>query len=627
MNDRLTALVQAGDTTTLAAMIARGELSGLKGADKGDLPRLAASLGQTEVLRLLCARCHAVALDEDEQGRDVLHAACQSGNRAAIAFAVEVLGFDPLRGDRNGVTPFDLAAQAANRAGYDYLVQRLGFTLQEGYRNPVRRGFYPDPSVVRVGEDYYMVNSTFTLFPCLPVSHSRDLVHWETVGHAIERLEWSRLEGLPGGFGYWAPDISYHKGRFWVVATLRLPTPPFRCQIITCAENPAGPWREPDILPVDGIDPSLFPDVDGRRYMLTNPGAQLMEISEEGHLLGQPEMIYFGSSRVKSEGPHLLFRDGWYYLFQAEGGTGEHHTETVARSRHLRGPYEPCPFNPILGWKRASSPIRRSGHGKPVQTPAGDWHMLYLCTRPVKGRTLLGRETGLDPLTWTADGWPMVNALQGPSCFQRIPMLTPCASDPVPDDPADLRSGWLSPRNDPRRFARMDGNGLILTASGQPAEVAPASILIQRQQEAAFTQQATVDAAAMPLGGTAGLTGYYDEHSFYVYGLRREADGWRLILWEQAGDQLREQTLRSLPAPAATLRIIGHSLTRTLQLRENDGWTTLASLRADYLTDEGITIGKRFTGATLGVAALSGAIPGGEARFTDMTLLWTGDQT
>ena len=522
MMEKAAALIRAGDGEGLRQMIARGGLSGLQGAEKGVLPRLAASLGRADLLRLLCERCHAVALDADENGRDALHAACASGNRDTVAFAVETLGMNPLRGDKNGVTPFDLAAAAPDQGGYRYLVERLGFGPEEGFRNPVRRGCYPDPSVVRVGDDYYMVNSSFVLFPCLPVSHSPALVHWETVGHAVSRLDWARISGLPGGYGYWAPDISFHKGKFWVVATLRLPQAPFRCQMITCAENPEGPWREPRFLPLDGIDPSLFTDDDGRRYILLNPGARLAEIDEDGNVPGEPEMIYFGSSRIKSEGPHLLRRDGWYYLFQAEGGTGNGHTETVARSRSLRGPYTPCPFNPIL--QSRDGFIRRAGHGKPFQTKDGAWYMLYLCARPVDGETLMGRETALDPLTWTTDGWPMVNGLNGPSCLQKRPALPLFLPPEPPDDPQDLRSGWVSPGEDPRSFARLENGSLCLAGTDGKMRV-----LAKRQEEAAFRQTGLLDASGLRPDGVAGLTGYYDERSFYLFGLKRTAGEWQIV--------------------------------------------------------------------------------------------------
>ena len=43
--------------------------------------------------------------------------------------------------------------------------------------NPILAGFYPDPSICRVGDTYYMVNSSFSFFPGVPLSTSKDLVH------------------------------------------------------------------------------------------------------------------------------------------------------------------------------------------------------------------------------------------------------------------------------------------------------------------------------------------------------------------------------------------------------------------------------------------------------------------
>ena len=145
-----------------------------------------------------------------------------------------------------------------------------------------------------------------------------------------------------------------------MVATLRTDTVPARTQMITSAPTPQGPWDAPKFLDVDGIDPSLFTDDDGQRYLLTNPGVQIAPISDAGDLKEPPRMIWYGWNRIKSEGPHLLKKDGWYYLFQAEGGTGFGHAVTCARSRSLYGPYESCPFNPILSEKNGQAYIART---------------------------------------------------------------------------------------------------------------------------------------------------------------------------------------------------------------------------------------------------------------------------
>ena len=606
---QLSPLVRSGDTASLDRLTAGGALEGTSVEVKAALTRQAAQAGQAEMLRLLFEKYHLYDPDPDARGRTPLHYAAMSGDPETILFALDVLGYDPLTGDALGQTALDYASRASDPEGYAVLSERLGFSLSESYRNPILRGFHPDPSVVRVGEDYYLVNSSFTFFPGLPVFHSRDLVHWRLISHAVENLDASGLKGLPGGFGYWAPDISFYRGKFWVAAPLRRSTPPFRLQMLISATDPHGPWSAPKFLPLDGIDPSLFADEDGRRYILLNPGAIMAELDEDGNLISAPEMIFFGSARIKPEGPHLLKKDGWYYLFLAEGGTGPDHMETVQRSRNLRGPYEPCPFNPILGKRNPFSPVQRSGHGKPVSTPDGRWFMVYLCGRSVEGKTVMGWDHALDPVLWTADGWPMVNQLRGPSCLQALPL--PEADTPLPPDAPD----WISPRGDPARFADISVSRIRLRAGADPAGLEPCSLLLLRQAEASFSQSVCLDLSDAGSSTLAGLTGYYDECSFFLFGLRKTPEGCDLILLEQKGAAREIRVLDTLPGFSARLRVEADGLRRRFYVDPTDEAISsappLLSLRTEYLSDEGAFGQKRFTGATLGLAAIGT----GTARF------------
>ena len=602
IQDSILELIRSGNCSAVGQLAGNGLFDSVTSEEKSLLVRTAAHAGQASMLRFLFENHHLYSTDPDFRGRTLLHEAACSGDAETVRFAMDTLGFDPLSGDSSGITPLDLAQASADQSAYQLITGRLGFTPDQCFRNPVLRGFHPDPSVLRVGNDYYLINSSFTLFPGLPVFHSRDLVHWQEIGHAVDCLEDSGLEGLPGGFGYWAPDISFFRNRFWVVATLRRNTEPFRLQLITSAPDPRGPWDPPRFLRLDGIDPSLFTDEDGRRYILLNPGAMIAEISETGSLLSDPRMISFGSARIKPEGPHLIRKDGWYYLFLAEGGTGEGHMETVLRSRCLYGPYEGCPFNPILGRKNPLSPIRRSGHGKPVQLPDGRWYMVYLCSRPVEGLSLMGRETALDPVVWTADGWPMVNSLKGPSCLQPLPL-------PGISFPLQMPESWISPRNDPRRFSVMDRETVRLRAGSDPAAVEPCSLLLRRQTEASFDQSVFVDMREAADGDTGGLIGYYDERSFCLFGLRKEAGSCSLILTEQIGEKSETRLLASLPLSAAHLVVHAEGLTRSFCFTLNGTEQTAAVVRTPYLCDEGLACGKRFTGALYGYVAVgSGSV-------------------
>ena len=603
MTNALLRMIESGDRDALRNAVASGNLGEISNTDKMLLTQCAAMHGQRDILSDLFVFHHLYATDPDHEGRTVLHYAAMSGDPATIRFAMDVLGFDPMEGDACGLTALDYASQAACPDGYRFLCERLKTDLTACYRNPVLRGFHPDPSVVRVGEDYYLVNSSFVFFPGLPIFHSRDLVHWKLIGHAVESLETSGLSGLPGGFGYWAPDISFYHGRFWVVATLRRNTPPYRLQMITSAETPQGPWSKPKFLELDGIDPSLFDDGD-KRYILLNPGAIMAEISEEGDLISEPEMIYFGSARIKPEGPHLLKKDGWYYLFLAEGGTGDGHMETVMRSKALKGPYTACPFNPVLGRRKKDAYIQRSGHGKPVCTPDGRWYMVYLCGRKVEGLTVLGRETALDPVQWTEDGWPMVNELKGPSCLQCMPYAGTGPQESCYDE-------WIAPRTDPESFAVWDQNSVVLKGGDDPVTGGPCSVLLQRQKERNFVQTVRIDMTDAAENCIGCITGYYDEHSYFLYGARRTGNQLQIEILEQIGEERRLQHLAVQDGLTVTLTVAAEGMNRTLQIAEGDNAREIGRLRVEYLSDEGLSSGKRFTGAMLGMAAIGR----GQARF------------
>ena len=121
----------------------------------------------------------------DGNGNTVLHHAAISGSREVAEYLVKRCSFSPLKANCRGITPYDVAYANRNEEVLEFFAEHTSFRYEDGYHNPVQRGFFPDPSVIRVDDDYYMVNSSFTWFPAIPISHSRDLVHWEPVGHVL----------------------------------------------------------------------------------------------------------------------------------------------------------------------------------------------------------------------------------------------------------------------------------------------------------------------------------------------------------------------------------------------------------------------------------------------------------
>ncbi len=528
------------------------------------LPNLAASTGNTEIFKYIVEYSRASFNETDDDNRTVLFYAVPTDNVELVKYIVERLGFSGLSGDRNLVTPYDIAIESGAKKVISYFKELYG-DIDGMYRNPIRTGMHPDPSIVCVGDDFYMVNSSFIYFPCIPISHSKDLIHWEIIGHAITNPEWAYINELEGGRGYWAPDISYYNGRFYITATYRLNDTGtvYRRQMVVSSDKPEGPYCKPSFIDEDGIDPSIFTDDDGRRYMLLNRGARIFEISSDGtRQLSPAALLYYGSQKRAPEGSHLLKKDSWYYLFQAEGGTGEGHRITVARSRSLFGVYEPCPFNPIMRQNNPKAGIQRCGHGKPVKTPNGEWFIPYLCGRQVEGKySLLGRETALDRITWTADGWPMVNNLEGPSTLAKKPNLpehafAPAAHDsfgsgdnlspvwswvrvPEPDAYKLISKGTDTINyiggnpigNSISTMADIDthadcsihaGSSTLLLRAGRTplSTMYSRNILVRPQEKFCFTITATLSLDSDVLhytGGEAGVTCYYDENTYLTF--------------------------------------------------------------------------------------------------------------
>jgi xylan 1,4-beta-xylosidase len=295
----------------------------------------------------------------------------------------------------------------------------LGLAMVTGYsqgaqtfNNPVIPGFYPDPSICRDGDNYYVVNSTFEYFPGVPISRSKDLVHWEHIGYCLTRESQLPLKKVRASGGIYAPTIRYNKGTFYMITT----NVAGKGNFYVTAKNPAGPWSEPVWVDNSGMDPSLFFDDDGKVYYIRHEGqgdgyiAQGVLNLETGKLEGPLKKIWGGTGGQWAEGPHMYKINGKYYLMISEGGTSYDHSVTIARSDSPWGPFESCPGNPILTHKKNPKlPIQVVGHADLVDTPDG-WWLVCLAVRPQGGRFHhIGRETFLAPVVFDSNGWPVVN--------------------------------------------------------------------------------------------------------------------------------------------------------------------------------------------------------------------------
>lgn len=593
----------------------------------------AAELGDFPIVKYIVEYSRASMNTMDEDHRTILHYAANSGNLEMNRYLVEKVGMDITAGDRWCVTPYQIAYERKDEKLLSYYKERIGASYEEMYHNPIRRGMFPDPSIVRVGEDYYMVNSSFIFFPCIPISHSKDLIHWEIIGHAVTEPEWASLDELEGGRGYWAPDISYDNGKFYVTATYRLNDTGtvYRKQIVVSSDRPEGPYSKPAVIDEDGIDPSIFHE-NGRHYMLLNRGARILELNEDcTKQISEAELLYYGDQKRAPEGPHLLKKDGYYYLFLAEGGTGAGHRISVARSKTLMGNYEPCPYNPIMRQMDEGAAIQRCGHGKPVCTQNGEWYMVYLCGRMIgDGYSMLGRETALDPVSWTADGWPVVNGLKGPSVLQKRPDLpewlpketASVSEDGIRSVAADAEQTmtaaagwdkkWMTPRVPEPEGILFLPSGIRIKGSRFPLkDVAARNILLQRQTSFCFRAETGLFIPKLADGQEAGLTCYYDENTWVCLALCK-ADAYYIQVKEHIGEKdiLHEKYMLSddCAGKKITLKVKTEYLRRLFTFCVEGQEETAAAELPDvfYLCDEGIRMGKRFTGAMTGIYAVAG---------------------
>ncbi len=272
------------------------------------------------------------------------------------------------------------------------------------YRNPILMADYSDPDVIRVGNDFYLTASSFNCTPALPILHSRDLVNWSIVGHAMTNLPHERYWHVQPGCGVWAPSIRFHAGKFYIF----FPTPDEGIYILS-ADHPAGAWSQPHLVQEGKglIDPCPFWDDDGSAYLVhayafSRSGIKhclrVCPMAPDGsRLLGQGRIVYVNPQRNPTiEGPKFHKRNGYYYILAPAGGVSDG-WQMALRSRHIFGPYE----ERIL-LERGSTSVNGPHQGGLIDSPDGSWWFAHFQERKPYGRIV-----HLQPVAWH-DDWPMM---------------------------------------------------------------------------------------------------------------------------------------------------------------------------------------------------------------------------
>lgn len=307
------------------------------------------------------------------------------------------------------------------------------------YTNPILFADYSDPDAIRVGDDFYMVTSSFNCIPGLPVLHSRDLVNWELISHALPKQPpFDMFDKVQHGNGVWAPCIRYHKNEYYIY----YPDPDYGIYRVKAAD-PTGPWSEPLLVqPGKGlIDPSPFWDSDGKAYLVyafagSRAGVKsvvmISRMNPEGtKLLGNSVMLFDGHKEHPTvEGPKIYKRNSFYYIFAPAGGvpTG---WQMVMRSKNIYGPYETK-----IVMARGNTDINGPHQGAWIDTKTGEnWFLNFQDLGPY------GRVVHLNPMKWV-NNWPVigvdadgdgtgepVRTFKKPNVGKTYPKMTPPESD------------------------------------------------------------------------------------------------------------------------------------------------------------------------------------------------------
>jgi beta-xylosidase len=408
------------------------------------------------------------------------------------------------------------------------------------YRNPIVFADYSDPDVVRVGDDFYMTSSSFNAVPALPILHSKDLVHWTLINHAVQRFPDAAFDVPQHGNGVWAPSIRHHDGWFWIFYG-----DPDRGIYRVRTRDVRGRW-EPPVLVKEAkgwIDPAPLWDDDGNAYLVhafarSRSGIKhvlhVNRMSPDGtRLLDNGTQVFLDSvAHPTMEGPKLYKRNGFYYIFAPAGGvpTG---WQTVLRSRNIYGPYEDR-----IVLAQGSTPINGPHQGGWVETESGEGWFVHF-----QDREAYGRIVHLQPVAWK-DDWPVmgidadgdgkgepVAEFRMPNVGRAYPPVVPQTSDEFGAETLGLQWQWAANWGDAWFSLGERPGWLRLRAQAVPDSAVNLwrvpNLLLQMLPAPTFEATTRVSFAGRAPGERAGLVVMGMDYAYLA--LHRTADGVELV--------------------------------------------------------------------------------------------------
>ena len=528
--------------------------------------------------------------------------------------------------------------------------------------NPILKGFHPDPSIVRVGEDYYIATSTFEWWPGIRLHHSTDLVHWELIEYPLNRTSQLDLRGVGASQGVWAPCLTYDKGVFYLLYTV---VTAFYCNMydtnnyLVTATNIHGPWSEPIALNNFGFDPSLFHDDDGRKYMVSMVTDHRVPKKYVGRLVLQeydpvkqkmtgPVKDIYRADKIFLEGPHIFKRNGWYYLFSADTGTGELHGQTIQRSRDIWGPYEMYKadfmertaeneaYSILTSRHHEDILLQKSGHCDLVETPEGEWYAVHLCGRASDRRNpadavrfagarryMLGRETAIQKMKWTEDDWlVMADGSTEPKEYVEEPAENRSAAkqmmETAPESTGtNTRDDFTAPVLDPDyQSLRIPMTEHYLSLTERPGYLRmygrsglsskfSQTLIAKRLTEYDMDISAKMEFEPEVFKQMAGLIVMYDTDNYLYLHVSRDEDCGKCITLLKAENKKYEYLTDYLPIYSGLPIYLKAEMRNgyiTFSYRlEGTGWQTIAeNIDGSFMSDEACTEGW-FTGAMAGI--------------------------
>ena len=398
--------------------------------------------------------------------------------------------------------------------------------LLQTYTNPIIHADYSDPDVIRVGDDFYLTGSSFNSIPGLPILHSKDLVNWRIIGHAIQQQAPAEVFAKPQhGNGVWAPAIRFHRDEFYIYYG----DPDFGIYMVK-ARNAAGPWSKPLLVrqAKGWIDPAPFWDDDGKAYLVhawanSRSGIKsiltINRLSDDGtRLLDEGKMVFDGRvNHPTIEGPKLYKRNGYYYIFAPAGGVTSG-WQTVLRSKNIYGPYEDR-----IVMDQGRTDVNGPHQGAWVELKSGESWFVHF-----QDRGAYGRIVHLQPLTWR-DDWPVIGidadgdgkgepvaSYRKPNVGREYPVQSPQTSDEFNLQKPGLQWQWhANPAENWLSFAERQ---LSLTAIPWPRNTqnlwGVPNLLLQKLPAREFTVTTLIDAAHLRDGERSGLVMMGRDYSY-----------------------------------------------------------------------------------------------------------------